>query len=171
MSTVEVVEEEQMAVVVGESVPSLENCLNIDDIERAAEKLLKPKAYAYYASAGDDEKSKQSQSNASLSSFHLISPLPASRHYSAKYWNHDSFDQVRFRPRALRDVKNVDTRIDILGVSSTMPFFVAPAAMAKLAHTDGELCFSRAARAAGIPYIVCTSLTDSSPIQSSDAWY
>lgn len=35
-----------------------------------------------------------------------------------------------------------------------MPVFIAPAAMGKLAHPDGELCLARVAHAQGIPYMV-----------------
>lgn len=35
-----------------------------------------------------------------------------------------------------------------------MPVFIAPAAMGRLAHPDGELCLARVAHAEGIPYMV-----------------
>jgi L-lactate dehydrogenase (cytochrome) len=93
-------------------IPMLENCLNLQDIEQAAVKLLGNKAYAYYASAGDDEKTKR--------------------------WNTEAFDLIRFRPRLLRNVKLVDTSINLLGFSSALPFFISPAALAGLAHKDGK---------------------------------
>lgn len=93
---------------------------------------LKEKAYAYYASAGDDEKTK--------------------------VWNSTVFDLVRFRPRILRamNVSNIDRTI--LGFKSTAPFFISPAAMGKLAHPAGERSLANTARAHGIPYIVRHSL-------------
>lgn len=42
----------------GITIPTVEECFNLDDFERAASVLLKIKAFAYYMSAGDDEKSK-----------------------------------------------------------------------------------------------------------------
>ncbi|KAK4056776.1 hypothetical protein OIO90_002328 [Microbotryomycetes sp. JL221] len=107
---------------------SLNACLNVADIEAAAETLLKPKAFAYYASAADDEQTKN--------------------------WNHDSFSKIRFRPRVLRDVTNANLSTTILGHPSTLPFFIAPAAMGRLAHPDGEKHFARLAREKGIPYMV-----------------
>jgi L-lactate dehydrogenase (cytochrome) len=65
-------------------------------------------------------------------------------------WNHESFNKLRFRPRVFRDVKEVDTSTTILGHRSSTPFFIAPAALAKLATPDGELALSRAAAKAGI---------------------
>ena len=51
----------------------------------------------------------------------------------------------------------VDMSLDIMGYHSTLPFFIAPAALAKLGHPDGEFCLARAAAQKGIPYCVSTS--------------
>ncbi|GAA5865688.1 hypothetical protein JCM1840_003219 [Sporobolomyces johnsonii] len=130
MSTVEKVVEEVKAPVVaaGEAPPTLGACLNLDDIERAAERLLKPKAWAYYRSAADDELTHN--------------------------WNHDSFAAVRLRPRVMRDVTEVDLSTTILGHKSTLPFFIAPAALGRLAHPEGEKCLARVAASHGIPYAI-----------------
>ncbi|GAA5959291.1 hypothetical protein JCM21900_003917 [Sporobolomyces salmonicolor] len=130
MSTVEKVLEEVKApaVVTGEAPPTLGGCLNLDDIERAAERLLKPKAWAYYRSAADDELTHN--------------------------WNHDSFASVRLRPRVMRDVTQVDLSTTILGHKSMLPFFIAPAAMGRLAHPEGEKCLARVAALHGIPYAI-----------------
>ncbi|POY70468.1 hypothetical protein BMF94_6536 [Rhodotorula taiwanensis] len=103
-------------------------CLNLDDFEKAAETLLKSKAWAYYRSAADDE-----------------------RTFS---WNRDAFSTIRFRPRVLRNVRPVDLTTSIVGHRSTMPVYISPAAMGRLAHTEGEKCLARTAAAHGIPYIV-----------------
>lgn len=42
-----------------------------------------------------------------------------------------------------------------MGHKSSLPFFIAPAAQAKLGHEDGELCLARGAARYNIPY--CTS--------------
>lgn len=42
-----------------------------------------------------------------------------------------------------------------MGHESAMPFFIAPAALAKLGHDDGELCLARGAAHWNIPY--CSS--------------
>lgn len=42
----------------------------------------------------------------------------------------------------------------MLGQPMSMPIFVAPAAMGRLAHPDGEKCLARVAGEQGIPYIV-----------------
>ncbi|GAA5874582.1 hypothetical protein JCM16303_002911 [Sporobolomyces ruberrimus] len=108
--------------------PSLANCLNLDDIEKAAEQLLKTKAWAYYRSAADDELTHD--------------------------WNRQAFSRVRLRPRVMRDVSTVDLTTTLLGHKSALPFFIAPAAMGRLAHPDGEKCLARGAKIHGIPYVV-----------------
>lgn len=60
------------------------------------------------------------------------------------------------RPRILRDVSDVDMRTSMLGHSTAAPFFISPAAMARLAHPDGELALSRAAGSEGI--VQCVSV-------------
>lgn len=47
------------------------------------------------------------------------------------------------RPRVMRNVAEVKTRTSILGIPSSAPFFVSPAAMDRLAHPDGELALAR----------------------------
>ncbi|UZP34437.1 hypothetical protein NXS19_002253 [Fusarium pseudograminearum] len=68
------------------------------------------------------------------------------------------------RPRILRNVSNVNFKTNILGLDSSAPFFIAPAAMARLAHPDGELALSRAAANEGI--IQCISSNASFSLKS-----
>ncbi|BGP08453.1 hypothetical protein JCM10049v2_004300 [Rhodotorula toruloides] len=112
----------------GDAPMTLGACLNLDDIEKAAERLLKPKAWAYYRSAADDERTHN--------------------------WNRESFYSVRLRPRVLRDVTTVDLSASILGHTSSLPIYISPAAMGRLAHPDGEKCLARVAAAHQIPYMV-----------------
>lgn len=46
---------------------------------------------------------------------------------------------------------------NILGHQSNLPFFIAPAALARLGHPDGELCLIRGASKYNIPYAVSTA--------------
>lgn len=73
---------------------------------------------------------------------------------AAKNWNQDSWSQVRLRPRILRDVTNADLSTTMLGNKAALPIFIAPAAMGRLAHPEGEKLLVRVAASAGIPYIV-----------------
>jgi L-lactate dehydrogenase (cytochrome) len=98
--------------------------LSTYDFEVAAQKILSPKAWAFYSSAATD----------------LIS-VKANKAF---------YDRVWFRPRLLRDVTTVNTSSKISGVNSNLPFFIAPCAMAKLGHKEGELGIARACHEKGI---------------------
>jgi L-lactate dehydrogenase (cytochrome) len=108
--------------------------INSHDFEQVAEKTLTKKAWAFYSSAATD----------------LIT----------KDGNKRLFDRIWFRPRLLRNIKDVDTRTRILGQDVKMPFFVSPAAMAKLAHPDGELALAKGANKFGIAQCVSTLRTE-----------
>jgi L-lactate dehydrogenase (cytochrome) len=58
---------------------------------------------------------------------------------------------VMFRPRLLRDVRNISTCTKILGHEAGLPLFVAPAAMAKLIHPGGEKAIANGCLANRIP--------------------
>ncbi|KAH8594950.1 FMN-dependent dehydrogenase-domain-containing protein [Bisporella sp. PMI_857] len=103
--------------------------MNLNDFEREAQKLVSQRAWAYFHSAAD-----------SLQSFHT---------------NISEWKKVSLRPRVLRNVSYVDMQRTIMGQKSSLPFFIAPAALARLAHPDGEKCLAWAAGIKGIPY--CTS--------------
>lgn len=64
--------------------------------------------------------------------------------------NISAYQKYRLRPRALRNVSKIDSTVDVFGTRSSVPFGVAPAAMQKLAHQDGELATARACRTQGI---------------------
>lgn len=64
---------------------------------------------------------------------------------------------MRLRPRVLRDVLAADVSTSMLGFKSSLPIFISPAAMGRLAHPDGEKALARAAGASGFPYIVRSS--------------
>lgn len=105
-------------------------CQNLDDIELIARSKLTRKAWAYFKSAAD-------------SLYSLAT-------------NRGDWSKVSFRPKVLRDVARVDMRRRVMGHAAELPFFIAPAAMAKLAHEDGELCLSKGASARGVVYCPST---------------
>jgi L-lactate dehydrogenase (cytochrome) len=104
-------------------------CLSLDDIEIAAQRVLSRRAWTYFHSAADSLESLRS--------------------------NLGDWKKISLRPRVLRNVARVDMQRTIMGQRSRLPFFIAPAAMAKLGHKDGELCLANGARIQDIPY--CTS--------------
>jgi (S)-2-hydroxy-acid oxidase len=59
--------------------------------------------------------------------------------------NRDAFARLRLLPRILIDVSKINTETTILGVKVSSPICIAPTAMQKMAHADGELATARAA--------------------------
>ncbi|KAK7417595.1 hypothetical protein QQZ08_011576 [Neonectria magnoliae] len=118
-------------------VPRLEEILSANDFALAAQKALTPKAWAFYSSAATD----------------LVT---VNR-------NREVIRRVMLRPRILRNVTNVNIEREILGSKSKAPFFMCPAAMATLAHPDGELGWSRAVANEGIFEIISSNASYSLP--------
>lgn len=67
-----------------------------------------------------------------------------------------AFEDVQFRPRVMRDVRQVDSRVELLGVSSPVPLVLAPTGFTRMMHTQGEWAVARAAATAGVPYTLST---------------
>ncbi|KAK0120381.1 hypothetical protein ONS95_011781 [Cadophora gregata] len=95
-----------------EGPPNMQSILNLDEMEEVATKQISKKCWAYYYSASDD----------------LIS----------KSFNNLVYKQILLRPRVFVDCTRCDTSITLLGHNIGIPLFVSPAAMARLAHPDGE---------------------------------
>ncbi|MEU0476103.1 alpha-hydroxy acid oxidase [Streptomyces olivaceus] len=70
--------------------------------------------------------------------------------------NRAAFADVALVPRVLTGVAKADTRTRLLGSRAAMPVAVAPMAYQRLVHEDGELAAARAARTAGVPFVVST---------------
>lgn len=62
----------------------------------------------------------------------------------------------RLRPRVLRDVAQVDTSLELLGVGLRTPVLVAPTALHGLAHPDGEVATARGTADAGSLLVLST---------------
>lgn len=60
-----------------------------------------------------------------------------------------AWDRIRFRPRMLRNVSHVSTAVTVLGQELATPILVAPTAMQRAAHPDGEVATARATAACG----------------------
>lgn len=107
-----------------EEMPPPQDLLLLQDFESWAERVLSRTAWSYYRSAADEEKT-----------FHE---------------NRDAFQRYFFRPRMLRDLRNGSTETTFLGIQSSLPVFISPAAMAKLGHPLGEVNMTKAAAECGI---------------------
>ncbi|KAK9773676.1 putative FMN-dependent dehydrogenase-domain-containing protein [Seiridium cardinale] len=113
---------------VADADPPLESLLNLDELEALATKKIPHKAWAYYYSSSDDMFSKS--------------------------YNNQVYRNILFRPRVFLDCVSCDSSTSLLGHNVGLPLFVAPAAMARLGHPDGEAGIARAAAKFGALQIV-----------------
>ena len=103
--------------------------VNIWDYERLAQEKLDANAHAYYAGGAGDEVTLRD--------------------------NVAAFERRKLRPRVLVDVGEITTATAVLGTEIALPVVIAPLAMQRMAHPDGEEATARAAAAAGT--IMCLS--------------
>ena len=117
--------------------------LCLADFEGFARKSLGRNAWDYYFSGSNHEQTLRDNKEAfsrygfcvqyrssTSAVFSLIASLNNMRRY-------------RFRPRVLRDVSNVDMRVQLFGEWVEFPILVAPSAMHKMSHHEGELATAR----------------------------
>ncbi|KAJ2182023.1 Hydroxyacid oxidase 1 [Coemansia sp. RSA 551] len=107
----------------------------IKDIEKIAQRVMPGGAWGYYNSGANDEQTKAD--------------------------NESAFDSYRLHPRMLRDVSKITTHTTVLGQKVRTPLGIAPCALHKLAHADGEAATSRAAAKHGSIMILSTYSTTS----------
>ena len=85
------------------------------------------------------------------------------------------FDTVAFRPRSAVATKSCDLRTTVLGIPIELPLMLAPVGSSRMFYPKGEEVASRAAGAAGIPYILSTlsgcRLEDVKAATSGPAFY
>ncbi len=107
--------------------------LNVHDYEALARERLDGNAWEYFRGGAGDETTLRANRNA--------------------------LERWKLQPRVLVDVSAVDTATTVLGTHVTAPILVAPVALQKLAHPEGEAATARAAAAAGTIMILSTSAT------------
>ncbi|PKA50876.1 Peroxisomal (S)-2-hydroxy-acid oxidase GLO1 [Apostasia shenzhenica] len=108
---------------------------NVSEYEILAKEKLPKMVYDYYASgAGDQWTLKE---------------------------NRDAFSRILFRPRLLIDVSRIDMTTNVLGYKISMPIMLAPSAMHKMAHHEGEYATARAASEAGTIMVLSSMATTS----------
>lgn len=102
---------------------------------RATQRLPQP-VYDYYVGAAGDERTVKD--------------------------NIRAFQSIFFVPRCFHTQAKVDTTIFLPDIGTLpVPVLIAPMAMQKLAHPDGEIAVARAAHSLNIPYILSTFSTTS----------
>ncbi|GAB2600230.1 alpha-hydroxy acid oxidase [Pseudactinotalea suaedae] len=90
--------------------------------------------------------------------------------------NRHVLDQVTFAPTVLADVATPKMSVSALGMTSELPFALAPTGFSRLMHHAGEVAVAQAAARAGIPYALATMGTTSpedlvSEVPSGRKWF
>ncbi len=96
-------------------------------LERAAQRVMSTRAYAYVAGDAGAEETVAA--------------------------NRAALERWRIVPRVLRDVSRRDTAIDLFGQRLPAPLFLSPIGVLELAHRDADLAVARAAASLGIPMV------------------
>ena len=107
--------------------------VNVWDYEELAEAKLDANAQAYFVGGSGDEVTLRD--------------------------NLAAFERRKLRPRVLVDVSSVSTATTVLGTDVALPILIAPLALQRMAHPDGELATARAAAAAGTIMCLSTAAT------------
>ncbi|HEU5368321.1 MAG TPA: alpha-hydroxy acid oxidase [Ktedonobacterales bacterium] len=109
--------------------------VNLLELEALARQRMTPMAFDYYAGGAEDEVTLRE--------------------------NRAAFARIALRPRVLVDVSVIDTGATALGQPVAAPILVAPTAMHRLGHPEGELATVRGAGAAETLMVVSTLATTS----------
>jgi 4-hydroxymandelate oxidase len=112
-------------------MPQHADPLNLLEFEALARARMEPAAYDYYAGAAGDERTLAE--------------------------NRLGFDRLALRPRVLVDVSTIRLETSVLGQLLSFPVLLAPTALNRLGHPDGEVAAARAARAEGTVMVVSTA--------------
>ncbi len=107
--------------------------LNLFDYERAAAESLSEPALGYLTGGANDEVTLRA--------------------------NREAFDTIAIRYRTMIDVSTRDLSTSVLGTRIAWPVLIAPTAMQRLAHADGECATARAASRLDTIMIVSTTAT------------
>jgi 4-hydroxymandelate oxidase len=105
------------------------DAVNIAELEALAAEALEPGPLGYFSGGAGDERTLRR--------------------------NAEAYAGWELWPRALVDVSEVSTAVEVLGRRIELPVLVAPVAFQKLAHPEGEVAMARAAEAAGT--VMCLS--------------
>jgi isopentenyl diphosphate isomerase/L-lactate dehydrogenase-like FMN-dependent dehydrogenase len=123
--------------------------VKLDDFEPAARAILPQGIYDYIAGGSEDE--------------------------IALRGNREAFARYRFRFKVLSSADRPDLSSEVLGQRFQMPVHLAPTAIQRMAHPDGEAAAYRAATAAGVAYCLSTlsslSIEDVAAAATGPRWF
>ncbi|KAL0817019.1 hypothetical protein Bca101_073463 [Brassica carinata] len=106
----------------------MDQIVNVNEFQEMAKRALPKMYYDYFNGGAEDE--------------HTVKE------------NVEAFHRIMFRPRVLVDVSKIDMSTSVLGYPISAPIMIAPVALLKLAHPEGEIATARAAAACNTIMIV-----------------
>ena len=106
-----------------------------EDWERAAEERLEPGPFGYIAGGAGSESTMRA--------------------------NLDAFGRWRLRPRMLAGNASRDISVEVLGMRSPAPFFLAPIGVLSIAHEAAEVGVAQASASSGVPMVLSSAATHS----------
>ena len=90
-------------------------------------------------------------------------------------WNREAFDHIRLNPRVLNDVSRLDTRVTLFGQELPFPILLAPTALHRLAHPQGEMATARGASQSNAAMVLSTmssiAVEDVAKAASRPLWF
>ncbi len=102
--------------------------INLYDYERAASTTVEPSAWGYQCAGANDELTVRS--------------------------NQEAWQSIAIRYRTMVDVSSRSPATTVLGTPVSSPILIAPTALQRLCHPDGEIAMARAAAAEGTIMVV-----------------
>jgi 4-hydroxymandelate oxidase len=105
------------------------------DLEAAAKRVASTEAWDYIAHGAGDETTMRA--------------------------NVEAWRRWALRPRVLRDMTDVQVATSVLGTPVAAPVLIAPTAMHRFVHDEGEMATARAAARFGTVYVVSMAATTS----------
>jgi 4-hydroxymandelate oxidase len=112
---------------------TLQDMLSVDSFEAAAAGRLDKVAHDYYRSGAWGERTVRE--------------------------NVEAWGRLWLRPRCMVDVSARDASVELLGVRVPSPLLVAPTALHRMAHDEGEVATARAAGACELPMVLSSLST------------
>ena len=89
--------------------------------------------------------------------------------------NEDDLQAIKFRQRVAIDVSTRDTKMPMLGETTTMPVALAPTGLTGMQYADGEILAAKAAADFGVPFTLSTmsicSIEDVAAHSSTPFWF
>ena len=89
--------------------------------------------------------------------------------------NEDDLQAIKFRQSVAIDVSTRDTKMPMLGETTTMPVALAPTGLTGMQYADGEILAAKAAADFGVPFTLSTmsicSIEDVAAHSSTPFWF